>query len=53
MLSSSNISRCVDDVLICSTIVGPVFVGERYYCSVTAINADGSEENLQYYTYWR
>ena len=43
MLSCSNISGCVDDNLMGSTSVGPVFAGERYYCSVTAINTNGTD----------
>ena len=43
MLSCSNTIGCVDDNLMGSTSVGPVFAGERYYCSVTAINTNGTD----------
>ena len=40
-LSCSKVARCVDDNLMGNISIGPVFAGERYYCSVTAINANG------------
>ena len=43
MLSCSDITRCVDDNLMGNISVGPVFAGERYFCSVTAINANGTD----------
>ena len=43
MLSCSNLTGCVDDNLMGSTSVGPVFAGERYYYSITAINTNGTD----------
>ena len=43
MLSCSNLTGCVDNNLMGSTSVGPVFAGERYYCSITAINTNGTD----------
>ena len=43
MLSCSNLTGCVDDNLMGSKSVGPVFAGERYYCSITAINTNGTD----------
>ena len=43
MLSCSDITRCVDDSLMGNISVGPVFAGERYFCSVTAINTNGTD----------
>ena len=43
MLSCFNVTRCVDDNLMGSTSIGPVLAGKRYYCSVTAINANGTD----------
>ena len=45
VLSCSDITRCVDDNLICNISVGPVFAGERYFCSVTAINTNGTDKH--------
>ena len=43
MLSCFNVTECVDDKLMGSTSIGPVFAGERYYWSVTAINTNGTD----------
>ena len=43
MLSCFNVTRCVDDNLMGNTSIGPVLAGKRYYCSVTAINANGTD----------
>ena len=41
LICESN--ECIDDNLMGSTSLSPVFAGENYTCSVTAINTNGTD----------
>ena len=48
MLSCSNITKCVDNFVIGSIIVDPMFAREIYYSSVTALMVLRKISNIIY-----